>query len=232
LTNLGERFVAGMASTMDGWWREPVPEAIGAAAHEVAEAVTVLWRIRNYAPTPADVEALAAAYLDGVPSSTVEEPTVVARPATPARQRGLAAGIRQHLLNETQAEDGPAQPFGPGDRAYLAGDLRAAADAYRGRITADPDDDDAWVGLAMTLRRDQVEPTATVLRRRPDLVRALVKPTGATPDALARWLSGAPGAGQGDAGQGDAGQGDAGQGDAGQGDAGQGDAGQGDGGSM
>jgi hypothetical protein len=192
LTPTGDRFVQGLAATMDGWWSEPVPEPITAAASEVAEADTVLWRFHNQELVPGLADSLGEAYRTGGRCATLAEPVIITRQAVPARRRGLAAGIRDSLMPACPTDQGEALAVGPADRAYLTGDLDGAARAYRDRIALDLNDADAWVGLAMTLRRKGVEPAATVLSQRPDLVRALcqrTRPLDVAVDELADWLS-------------------------------------------
>jgi uncharacterized protein len=192
LTPTGERFVHGMATTMDGWWSEPVPKPVAAAAGEVAEADTVLWRFHNQEPVPGSADSLGEAYRTGKRCVTWAEPMIITCHAIPARRRGLAARIRDGLLTATPTDHAEALTVDSADRAFLTGDLDSAARAYRDRIAVDLDDADAWVGLAMTMRRKGVEPAATVLSQRPDLVRALCQRTrhlGVAVDELVGWLS-------------------------------------------
>jgi HEXXH motif-containing protein len=192
LTDAGTRFVDGLATTMDGRWGDHVPATILAAARDVADADTVLWRVRNQEPAAAALVDLDRLRRDGGACRGIGEPSIRPHPATPARRRGLAAGIRDQLLAADPA--GHPDDGAPGDRAYLDGDLAAAVEGYRARIAADPGDEDAWVGLAMSVRASGDEPTAMVLHQRPDLVRALYETTvddraATTPDELADWLS-------------------------------------------
>ena len=192
LTPTGERFVQGLAATMDGWWSEPVPEPIAAAAGEVAEADSVLWRFHNQEPAPGSAESLAGAYRARGRCAAWADPVIITHQAIPARRRGLAAGIRDSLVPASPTDQVEARTVGSADHAYLTGDLDGAARAYRDRIAVDLNDADAWVGLAMTLRRKGVEPAATVLAKRPDLVRALcqrIRTLDVAVDELADWLS-------------------------------------------
>jgi hypothetical protein len=89
--------------------------------------------------------------------------------------------------------DRQARDASRGDLAYLRGDFVGAAAAYRADVARDPSSDEPWVGLAAALRRAGEEPSAAVLTRRPDLVRALyldgIATRPSTPDEVAAWLA-------------------------------------------
>ncbi|PWR05657.1 hypothetical protein DKT68_25630, partial [Micromonospora acroterricola] len=113
-------------------------------------------------------------------------PAVAPGPATPAltTDAGPESAVRRRLL----AADAEPSTLDPVDRAYAAGDAAGALDGYRRRLSDDPDDADAWVGLALAARRAGRPAAALALATRPDLVRAAHQ---ALPDAdvltLAAW---------------------------------------------
>ncbi|MFB6392915.1 HEXXH motif domain-containing protein [Polymorphospora lycopeni] len=178
LTGPGATFVAGLAETLDGWHAtEKVPSGVGQAVADLSVAAAVSWHLRNLRPTGTAVDALVAQWVAGD-----RHPDLPAAhwgpvpPAGPAPVSGIESTIRDHVLNE---HSGP-----PG------------ADDWSRRLATDPDDVEAWIGLAVALR--PVDPVAVRgLTTRPDLVRALLAhpDTGpAGPPGLAAWIgAGLPG---------------------------------------
>ncbi|WBB68131.1 HEXXH motif-containing putative peptide modification protein [Micromonospora sp. WMMD812] len=192
LTEAGHAFVAGMAATLRRWRDpadSPVDGRIEAAVEDVADGGAVRWALANLTPDPDEVDRLAGAWRRGRPRPAGgPAATVTAAPARPAlaTETGPEAAVRRRLLGA------PAEPSDPdpSDRAYAAGDPATALAGYRRRLTAEPDDADAWVGLVLAARRTG-QPAARALTGRPDLARALCGALpGADPLALATWLSG------------------------------------------
>jgi len=175
LTALGTRFVDGLAAASRQWWGEAVPDDVAAVAQDRADADAVLWRVMNQRPEPGSVTRLQGALGAQASAEPIGPPLIRARAATPAHRRSGPASHRS------------SSPW------------TADAQVYRDRIIVDPDDDEAWAGLTLALRRRGTEPAATVLTLRPDLVRALYKRsrTGPEPDRralrpddVAAWLAG------------------------------------------
>ncbi|MEV0606489.1 HEXXH motif-containing putative peptide modification protein [Polymorphospora rubra] len=172
LTGPGDTFVAGLAATLDGWHAtEDVPAGVRDAVADLSVAAAVSWHLRNLRPTSATVAGLAAQWAAGTP-----------RPDVPAADWGPAPppGPAPVSVVEAAIRSRPAEPPGtPSDQ-----------DEWLRRLAADPNDIDAWAGLAVALR--PVDPTAVRgLTARPELVRALY----AHPDAgaggprrLAAWI--------------------------------------------
>ncbi|MEU5909640.1 HEXXH motif-containing putative peptide modification protein [Micromonospora sp. NPDC047527] len=187
LTDAGRSFVAGMARTLRDW-RDPVDGRVEAAVRDVADAGAVRWGLANLLPDPEGVSRLARAWRHGVPPEAgVPAPTVVPAPARPAlaADSGPEAAVRRRLL-------GSGGPSGsnPSDQAYAAGNLENALAGYRRRLTADPADVDAWVGLALAAHHTGRPGAAGALVCRPELVRALSQTLPDTdPLALADWLA-------------------------------------------
>jgi hypothetical protein len=189
LTLVGARFVDGMAATLDQWRTEPVSSAVVDAVRDMADANTVMWRLRNQRPASDLVRQLGRQRAAGDPCAGIDEPVIDPGPPSPARDSPLGDHIRQRLLSKA-----PAAGATPGDHAYVSGDLATAIAAYLVQIAIDPMTNDAWVGLAAALRGRGDEPAATVLALRPDLVRALyldgrAEPSAATPEGCAVWLA-------------------------------------------
>jgi uncharacterized protein len=186
LTAIGVRFVDRLLSTLDTWRREPVPAEVSAGVDDLVGGSTVLWRLRNHTPAPQDGPRLADAWARRERCPAVAPGEREARPFRgPDRPFALGELIREALLTETPVggtDTGPAA-------AYLRGDFRAAAAGYEARIGADPNETDAWAGLALALRRTGGAGGTGALWARPDLVCELVKQTGAAATAVAEWLS-------------------------------------------
>jgi hypothetical protein len=163
--------------------------AVADAVRDMADANSVMWRLRNQRPVGDLVRQLGRQRAAGDPCTGIDAPVIDPGPPSPARDSPLGDHIRQRLLSKA-----PAAGATPGDHAYVSGDLAAAIAAYRAQIATDPMTNDAWVGLAAALRRRGDEPAATVLALRPDLVRALyldglTEPSAATPEGCAVWLA-------------------------------------------
>jgi hypothetical protein len=84
----------------------------------------------------------------------------------------------------------------PPDVLLVTGRPDAARAGYLARISADPDDVSAWIGLGLALRDLGSAEAASGLLERPELVLALgreeIARTGRAPDpvSLATWLGG------------------------------------------
>ncbi len=175
LTPEGERFVAGLRATLDSWQADPVPPDVdrGVAAMVLAQAVR--WKLRNWQPGGDEAARFVAAVRDGRPVADAG-PRGILRPAgdeaTPAGLPGLVGMIRANLV-----DGGLPAGADPADRALLAGDHAVAVAGYLGRLRGDPDDWDAWVGLAVAaepagnLVSDLGSVSVRFLYTRPDLVR-------------------------------------------------------------
>ncbi|MGC5379116.1 aKG-HExxH-type peptide beta-hydroxylase [Micromonospora sp. DT68] len=186
LTAAGRSFVAGMTRALRDW-RDPVDGRVEAVVRDVADAGAVRWGLANLTPDPEGVDRLARAWRQGVaPDAGMPTPTVAPAPASPALRAdsGPEAAVRRQLLDAS----GPPVS-NPSDQAYAAGKLEDALAGYRRRLTADPGDVDAWVGLALTARHTGQPAAAGALAGRPELVRALDQTLpDADPLALAEWL--------------------------------------------
>ncbi|GAA3449675.1 HEXXH motif domain-containing protein [Dactylosporangium matsuzakiense] len=201
----GRRFLAAMRATQEAWLQDTVPVEAVALAAEAAEDHQAGWRLRNRRPDPAQMRAIAEAWVAGsaVPPITVET-TVV-----PGDVRALARNHRLDLtvlrLSDPERFEGTcAQPVEQlraspeaattADIAYARGDFEAAVRDYTAQIASDAENRAAWVGLALAARRG-TSPDAALWRDRPELPYAVhlavrqVGGPGPDPVALARWLS-------------------------------------------
>ena len=197
LTGHGRRFVGEMAASLGHWRRaETVAARVTTGVRDLVDAVAVRWRLANFRDRPADVATLAQRFLSGASCPRLLDAHIVAGAigGAPALD-GLAARVRSDLT----ATVGAPRP-NPAERAYLAGNFTVAASRYSRQVAADPARDDAWAGLALSLRRSGAAPAALALLERPDLVRGTfarvraatagrnADPRG-TPAAVAAWLA-------------------------------------------
>ncbi|RLP95153.1 hypothetical protein EAD89_02240 [Micromonospora sp. BL4] len=191
LTDAGRTFVDGMAGTLRGW-RDPVDDEVGAAVRDIADGGAVRWGLANLRPHPDEVDRAVRAWRRDQPCpDDGPPPTVVPGRAAPAlaTDTGPEAAVRGRLL----ADDADPSTLDSSDRAYAADDPARALDGYLRRLDDDPEDTDAWVGLALAARRTGQPAVARALATRPDLVRAVHRALpDADPLALARWCLATP----------------------------------------
>lgn len=197
LTDLGRRFVAGMAAQLDTWRSEGVDPRIAAAAQAAADDHRTNWRIRHLRPYPGDVAALArslehgrAARLDNLRTPKVI-PDLAAtwshRRITLTRLRfSNAEGHGLPHASESSIRDLPAA-----DAALVAGDHQGAAEAYASLLGADPGQAEAWTGLVLAF--SSFSDDGRRLLAWPELLPAIhgeLRMRGPAPDprVIAEWL--------------------------------------------
>ncbi|GAA3912713.1 aKG-HExxH-type peptide beta-hydroxylase [Actinoplanes auranticolor] len=179
LTAAGARFVTALRAEVRSWLADDVPATVARLATGANADHHLRWRLRNHEVRPGDARLLADAWSQGRAA-----PRIGSR-LRPAPRRALEASSRLDLIHAT-LRGGPA-PAGTadGDLAYVQGDEAAALRAYRKRVVADPGDDTAWTGLALTA-------AGSALRDAPEVVAAVHRALGdpsVDPLALASWLS-------------------------------------------
>jgi HEXXH motif-containing protein len=145
LTSQGRALVSGLARTLDGWLREPVPHAALTRARTAAALHRTEWRLRNVDP---GVE---------IPS---DGPRF--RP-----DRTSWPDVRTHAF-----ADRPAAPH-TADEHLAAGDAAAALARYAGQLAADPAEPHALAGWIVA--RAVLEPGRATRRMlaRPELLQPL-----------------------------------------------------------
>ncbi|WP_353945871.1 HEXXH motif domain-containing protein [Streptomyces sp. HUAS MG91] len=176
LTPAGRRLLAGLATTLDRWLREPVdPEAV-ARARAAAVGHRVEWRLRNLRCGPAERAALSRARQHGgVPPSGFEPE--------------LAPGTSAAYWEDTWTARYLAPRPGPdADACLTTGDPARARDLYTDRLRHAPDDAHALTGLL--LARARLEPMTRRLLARPERVAAALEVVGGDAGEAVRWLAG------------------------------------------
>ncbi|MFD5317256.1 hypothetical protein [Streptomyces sp. NPDC127098] len=153
LTATGRRLVDGLAGTLRGWRREPVPPAIAARAAAAAVSHAVEWRLRN---------RLAAE-----PAGSDTAPVV--RPVA----RALWVDDRLRLYREP-----PVSPVTP-DELLAAGRPALAEAGCAATLRATPDDPHALAGWLLATAT--LHPHRRRLLRRPERLSAALASTGTTP---------------------------------------------------
>jgi uncharacterized protein len=132
LTETGDRFVARLRETLDGWADEPVAPDVVAEVADSLTSAAVVWRLCNYEPV--DVGTLAAAWRRGEPCGAVPPPTVVPG-AAPGPARPPAGGP----TTPAAGRDAVERTDDPAAWAALAVALRHAGHPAADAVTARPD---------------------------------------------------------------------------------------------
>jgi uncharacterized protein len=188
LTEHGVRFVAHLGRTLDGLRDDLVDPALATGVAELATAVAVGWRLRHHRLPDGELADLVRGWRAGDPCPPIAPATVATDPAGgPARLDGIAALLRHELCGTPGAVATDTRTAG-----LLRDGPAAAAATFRAALAADPDDAEAWAGLALALGRAGATDAARTISERPELVRAMLTrvPDRADPAALADWLSG------------------------------------------
>ncbi|WP_261553528.1 HEXXH motif domain-containing protein [Frankia tisae] len=199
LTTLGQRFVTGIRTTVQGWQSEPVPVETRRLAELATADARALWRIHHLEPDPAAVERLAEAWSAGGAAVPAPVPTRLV-PDPGARVLDARASLARLWLADRDAFR-RAERAGPGreyrgasaaDCALVVGDRARARRGYEAELERGGGDRRALVGLGLAIGAG--EPAGRTLLRRPELVRAVATAVadrgGEAPalPALAAWL--------------------------------------------
>jgi HEXXH motif-containing protein len=188
LTELGQRFLAGMASRLEEWQTDSVPQDLLAAARLASNDHYGTWRLRHLHPDTEHIVRLAKAWLtqEPRPAATYLEPEP--QPAAESYEASPRTALtRLHVIQLDDAPRRTAVPDATPTDLELVNDATTAIDGYRAQVVTEPHRSDPWVGLALASKN-------TVLLRTPELVRALYQEIttldGTPPDPLnlAIWL--------------------------------------------
>ncbi len=203
LTGEGLAFARTIRDRLARWRDDPVSAEAALAAADARAEHRARWRLVNLRADEAWTDAAARAWLAGT-AQPLPQPRVTlsteheVRPVPPGLGHLLAARYQdpplvQRLLAEPcQNPPGPL-PADGADLALLRGDYPAAEAGYVDRLRSG-DDPQAWVGLAIALRRCGSGAGALLIAERPEVVAAVharVRArdgSGPDPRSLAAWL--------------------------------------------
>jgi len=208
LTGLGRVFVAELAQEVIAQHAVRVTAAAARAAWAAATDHQVVWRLRHFQPDPDGVGRLVRRFLAGQPPRGTHHVESTLAPRTGDWYHARVALHREVLyrpellkheageLLRWSARRGASQA----DLALIQGGTAKATAGYRAMIAADPDDINAWAGLAVVVGADQCGTAWKSLTQRPDLVRAVYSGAHAvrgsvSPFTVAAWLANDPGRG-------------------------------------
>jgi hypothetical protein len=199
LTPAGHRFVDGIASRLEPWQDEPIPDDLCRLADSVTADNHASWRLRHLRPNTQAVTALTEAWLAGRPRPPADPP---ADPVPTPIQDGSPSSARADLIRlgvtgdrRELASIWRSVPDATiADLAYAVGRFTDAAQGYRAELATDPDRVSSWCGLGLALTSLGADPAARALSRCPELVRAVRRrisvrsPDVPTPERLAAWI--------------------------------------------
>ncbi|MEU4242927.1 HEXXH motif domain-containing protein [Actinoplanes sp. NPDC026619] len=175
LTQLGDRFVAGLRQTLESWQQEHVPDDVRRGVETMVLAQTIRWRLRNWDPSDSEVTMLARAWQRGERPEPVDLTGVLR-----GESQGEASSI-PGIVGQIRGALAGRRPTDEADLAYIEGDDVRAMRLYADRLR-NKDQDDAWVGFALA--------TGGLAHQRPDLLQAVVRKLPPSTDsvAVATWM--------------------------------------------
>jgi hypothetical protein len=191
LTAAGELFVNLLLGELDRLRAEEVVPEARPMADLIAREQKVSWRLRNLEVDHETARCLAVAWRNG------DAP--FAFPAGAVRHRDVPRVVgetRLRLLYRHLKADTGHSPHDcrAADHLYVRGDYCGASDAYEERIIQNPDDLDAWGGLALSASADDCS-APDALAAMPEVVAeiyrlaASVRQAPQRPRDLVRWLN-------------------------------------------
>jgi hypothetical protein len=201
LTIAGRRFVDGIASRLESWQDEPVPDDLHTLADSVTTDHHAGFLMRHCRPSTHMVITMADAWLAGElrppallsPTDPVPTPIQDGMPSTARAdliRLGVVTGDRGRLGSLSRLmPDATAA-----DLAYATGRFADAAQGYQAELAHDSDRVSSWIGLGLALAALGADPAARALTRRPELVRAVRRLISTrtsvvpAPTRLAAWI--------------------------------------------
>jgi HEXXH motif-containing protein len=147
LTSAGREFVAAAARRLRRCAVDDVPTDLVDLIDTIMVEHRATWRLRHLRP---DVDYVA----DVISAWRAGEPAPPARSHTPTVipfRRTLPPSNRPRLLTARCVESREPSGTGP-DLAFATEAYDDAADGYTRRLASTPEDEDAWIGLGLTLR--------------------------------------------------------------------------------
>jgi len=204
LTDLGHRFLAGVAVGVSGLLAEPVPASCGELAAMAAADHRATWRAAHLRVDSAAADQLAARWLGSDPPGDLAAASeVTISPRVPAPELDVRAALIRYRLSDRAAfqelgrlEDLTSALAGahPADLSLVAGRPEEAERQYLavlGRPLAAPS---AWTGLGHALAARGERVASRALLTRPELVSAVAHAVAGRrgqpppPVALAAWV--------------------------------------------
>ncbi|MGP4114238.1 HEXXH motif domain-containing protein [Streptomyces sp. 4N509B] len=175
LSATGSRLLHGLATTLDGWLREPVAPETAARARAAARGNLVEWRLHNLRCGDEEASALTAALHAGAP------------PPPAYRYRPLVAE-ESTLWTDTRTSLYRAPPQNPAsaDAHLAAGAPETAIRLYGDTLRKTPDDPHALTGWLLATA--QVSPAHRRLLRRPERLLALAPESPEELRRVSDWL--------------------------------------------
>jgi HEXXH motif-containing protein len=204
LTDTGQVFVRAMRKRSVEWLTDPVPAQAEMFAREISLEHQLRWRLANLSPNQQVIDSLARAWL-GTPSSAprqLDVPTTLTPSPTPRLIDRSSLLERCSTSSTEPTPTGVANADGPGDQAFIRGDMVEARIAYV-RCLGQGENRDAWIGLVLVLRRMGALGDSWPVRQRIEVVAAISERvraiTGHSPDpqillmwARSTWAEKAP----------------------------------------
>jgi HEXXH motif-containing protein len=201
LTVLGRQFVAELAGEIRTQHAERISPGAARMSWAAATDHRVVWRLRHFRPDPDGVHRLVGRFLTGQPPRGTHqvESILAARPGDWYHARVALhrdALYQPRLLRcepDEQLRWSARHGASRADLALITGDTGKAAAGYRAMIAADPDDINAWAGLAIVAGAGPGSTAWKTLTGRPELVRSVYLGAHAVRDAVsplavAAWL--------------------------------------------
>lgn len=147
MTSAGREFVAAAAQRLRHCAVDDVPADLIDLTDTIMVEHRATWRLRHLRPDADYVADVVSAWRAGNPAPPPRNrtPTVI-----PFR-RTLPPSNRRRLLTATRVESREPSGTGP-DLAFVLKAYDDAADGYTRRLAAAPEDEDAWIGLGLTMR--------------------------------------------------------------------------------
>ncbi|WP_329055661.1 HEXXH motif domain-containing protein [Amycolatopsis sp. NBC_01488] len=148
LTELGRQFVASLSDRLDSVDPAAVPSELDETVTRVANEEQATWRLRHLRPDESWVieatDAWAARTEPPRPPVGPGEVTPWHRSVPRSPRMDL---LRLHFLGQTARR----RNLSAADLAYVNGDLSTARSTYAATIRTTPQDDQAWLGLGLTM---------------------------------------------------------------------------------
>nr|WP_251692611.1 HEXXH motif domain-containing protein [Streptomyces sp. CHD11] len=172
LTAAGRALVTGLARTLDGWLREPVPEPARTRARTAAALHRTEWRLRNLLPPPGGAAGHGPQERSVPPEARSGGGSAAPDDLRFRSDRASWPDVRTHLFGVP-----PAEPRTP-DEHLAAGDPAAAFDGYAKGLEREPGDPHLRAGWIVARAALEPGPAARRALARPELLLPPPPPAG------------------------------------------------------